>query len=240
MTRLIEKVPQPIRRDLRLSWKGMMRRLRSWKWPALILTIAVALVAFFLIFPNDREWFRWIRGDMDPELREFAQAVGGLGSYAQYNLAVVLGLWLAGKIWRSRSLQRLAAVVVVTTVAAGLFCNVFRFGLGRARPFTGEEPMQFYGPQIHAKYHGFPSGHTSTAFGTAIPILMVRPEIGVPVTAFAGLMGWARIYDKAHYPGDVLVGAYIGTLFGMAGGLPLRRVLKRGRRLRKSRKKQPG
>lgn len=221
-----------IRRDSQVGWTSIRQFLNRHRWKLLAtLALLIAAVALYT-FPRDSAWLKVIRGSGDPEIRHLAQQIGWWGKLAQYNLLVVAGLWVAGTIRKSRYLQRLAVVTFLSTVLAGVSCNIFRFTLGRPRPWTGVDPAEFQGIQPQARYHGFPSGHTSTAFGTAIPVLVALPQVGAPITLFAVTMGWARMYDRQHYPSDVLVGAAIGTIFGLAGGLPLRRSRSRGLRLK--------
>mgnify|MGYP003642077181 CR=1 FL=1 len=228
---------------LRVIWKFLKRhKVKSIISLALVISTVVVTT-----FPNDLAWHKAIRNDLDPaelsaaksmnidsdDVRKISQVIGHTGSLAQFNFAIIFGLWMIGLARKSRYMQRLAMMVFVSTVLAGLVCNVFRFSMGRPRPFTNVDPAQFQGPQFQAKYHGFPSGHTSTAFGTAVPVVSALPTFGIPVLLYAGTMGWARMYDKAHYPSDVLVGAYLGSLFGLAGGLPLARAGRRARRIKR-------
>lgn len=222
-------------RDWKLSWRDTKRFFKSNRWSIAISFVVMLLVFFFVTFPNDASIYQWIGAGKNPEVRKVASEIGHVGNVAQYNLGVVIAFWAIGRVRKSRYLQRLAVMIFLTTTLAGVFCNVFRVSLGRARPWTGEESTLFVGPQLEAKYHGFPSGHTSTAFGTAVPPLVCTPIAGVPITLFAGAMSWARIYDKHHYPSDVFVGAYIGTVFGLAGGLPLMRVRRRAVRIQQAR-----
>jgi len=220
-----------LKHDLRLSWQTTRDFLKR-HWIAIgICLLATALFAIFAGFPNDPALISWLRAGKDKKLREIAGQIGDWGGLAQYNFLIVIGLWAVGRVRRSRFLQRLAVVTFLSTFIAGAFCNVFRFSVGRPRPFTKESHLAFKGPQSLPKFHGFPSGHTSTAFGTAIPLLIAVPEVGVPATIFAGAMAWARVYDKQHYPTDVIVGAIIGILAGIVSGWPMlkiRRRLKRG------------
>lgn len=222
------RVPPDVRRHWNRSWRRAWSFLKR-HWGGMLAALILGVLPLCYTFPRDLEWSRAIRGE--GLHRELAQEIGSWGSAAQYNLLIVLGIWVWGAMRRSHYLKRLAMVTAVATILAGLFCNSFRFTLGRPRPFTREPPMEFRGPQLSPHFHGFPSGHVSTAFGTAIPVLIALPEVGVPVTIFAGAMAWARMYDRQHYPSDVWVGAWIGTIFGLAGGIPLWRVRKRlGRR----------
>jgi membrane-associated phospholipid phosphatase len=61
----------------------------------------------------------------------------------------------------------------------------------------------------------FPSGHTSTAFATAGSVMAsAGPILGLPVLALAGLTGYSRIQQRAHYTGDVIFGATLGYTMG--------------------------
>jgi len=61
----------------------------------------------------------------------------------------------------------------------------------------------------------FPSGHTSTAFGTAMYLSMVYPSLTPILMALAYFVGLSRIALGVHYPSDVLVGALLGILFSV-------------------------
>lgn len=60
--------------------------------------------------------------------------------------------------------------------------------------------------------YSFPSGHTTAAFSIAASIAAAFPEIGGCVLGLASLVGVSRIYLGVHYPTDVLIGAFIGTI----------------------------
>ena len=66
----------------------------------------------------------------------------------------------------------------------------------------------------------FPSGHTSTSIGAAFALLLGcrKKELGVGIPAFilSLLVGFSRIYVHVHYPTDVIAGAIVGLLSGVA------------------------
>ena len=66
----------------------------------------------------------------------------------------------------------------------------------------------------------FPSGHTSTSIGAGFALLLGcrKKELGIGIPAFiiSLLIGFSRIYVHVHYPTDVIVGALIGLLSGLA------------------------
>lgn len=74
----------------------------------------------------------------------------------------------------------------------------------------------------------FPSGHSAVAFAGAWLLSQHFPKRRGLLYTIAGLVGFSRIYLGAHYPGDVVVGSTLGTLFAIV----LRYILwpRRGRR----------
>jgi undecaprenyl-diphosphatase len=68
----------------------------------------------------------------------------------------------------------------------------------------------------------FPSGHTLAAFCTAFALSESAPESAAYV-GFAAAVAASRVHLRAHHPSDVLGGAAIGSVLGLA----LRPVLNR-------------
>lgn len=65
-------------------------------------------------------------------------------------------------------------------------------------------------------WHSFPSGHASFYFGMASAILFFNIPLGVFFLISAFLISFARVYCGVHWPSDILVGAIIGILCGLA------------------------
>lgn len=80
----------------------------------------------------------------------------------------------------------------------------------------------------------FPSGHTTAAFAAAAALWFARDPkapagLVVGVTVAAVLMGLSRMYCYVHYPTDVLAGAIVGTLAGLAAARLMDALWKRRR-----------
>jgi membrane-associated phospholipid phosphatase len=57
----------------------------------------------------------------------------------------------------------------------------------------------------------FPSGHSAAAFAFATGVGQVLPTAGFPLRALATVVGYSRVHTGVHYPGDVIVGALLGS-----------------------------
>lgn len=79
-----------------------------------------------------------------------------------------------------------------------------------------ERPYLAYPNLINGKIqstdYSFPSGHASSAFATATALSLACPKwyVIAPSFAYAGAVGYSRMYLGAHYPSDVLAGAIVG------------------------------
>jgi membrane-associated phospholipid phosphatase len=62
----------------------------------------------------------------------------------------------------------------------------------------------------------FPSGHSASAAAFAVSVGRLLPELRLPLRVAAGIVAFSRVYTGVHYPGDVVVGAALGTIVGRA------------------------
>jgi len=66
--------------------------------------------------------------------------------------------------------------------------------------------------------YGFASSHAANVFGLATFLCFVLDSkfsyLKYWLFFWASLVAYSRIYNGVHYPGDVLVGSFIGIIFG--------------------------
>jgi membrane-associated phospholipid phosphatase len=62
----------------------------------------------------------------------------------------------------------------------------------------------------------FPSGHSASAAAFAVSVGQVVPRLRLPLRVAAVIVAFSRVYTGVHYPGDVVVGAVVGSLAGRA------------------------
>jgi undecaprenyl-diphosphatase len=190
--------------------------------------LASSLLLAALIWPRDHAWLAALQGSSAgaaSDLHSLAWFLGTFGDYPTYNLPFALLLWIAGMATRRPFWCRLAIVALLGATLAGIFDDAFRLTLGRPRP-DANLPDGFYGPihALHGGYQSFPSGHAASTFGMGIALVLVDLPLGLLTTCFACAVVWARLELNRHYPTDVLVGAAIGTYFGLLVGFAARRL----------------
>ena len=56
-----------------------------------------------------------------------------------------------------------------------------------------------------------PSGHAASAFAFATAVGHELPREAAAVRALAALVAYSRIHTGVHFPGDVAIGALLGT-----------------------------
>ena len=173
----------------------------------------------FDMFLNfDLSVFEWIQSIQCGFLNAVMVFITTLGNAGAIFIVLALVL-LCTKKYRKAGLA-VAVALIVMLICNDLFLKEF---LARPRPFnllaTDPEKYAFWGegyvyPELIGKpsSYSFPSGHTSSAFAAAIALLCHNRKLGIPVTIFAAIMGFSRIYVEVHYCTDVIAGVVSGTI----------------------------
>jgi membrane-associated phospholipid phosphatase len=126
---------------------------------------------------------------------------------------------------------RMALPLVISGPLVGLAYTFLKWIVGRHRPSmviaghlqTVIAPFAFHPfaggivGLIHAESGlSFPSGHTALAFATAMCLARAFPRWGKVLFLAAAFVGAERILENAHYLSDVVAGAGVGILCGLA------------------------
>ena len=110
-------------------------------------------------------------------------------------------------------------------IVSGAMTAVLKGTVGRARPFAAPGDPDEFSPGhgfTNASFASFPSGHTSAAFATAT-VLSRALSLSHPGSRWwinsllfggATFVGFSRVYQRQHWPSDVVAGAALGTITG--------------------------
>ena len=128
-------------------------------------------------------------------------------------------LWILHKRFPGHFWTVLLAITLMI-VASDQTCNVFKNTVMRLRP-THEPTIQSV-VHILNNYrggtYGFYSSHASNAFALAIFLIIEvsqERKYIIPIALlYAILVAYSRIYLGVHYPGDILMGVFMGTIIG--------------------------
>jgi hypothetical protein len=158
----------------------------------------------------------------DLEMRERALATDGRGARRLARGAEHLGspevvgpalllTWAAGKAFDRPGLEGAGRRIGLPVAAAVAVTGALKVAVGRVRPrdvATESDRWQPFSGQA-----SFPSGHAAIAFATATALDRETHAGWVPWVAYplAGLVGWSRVRDDAHWTSDVVAGAALGA-----------------------------
>jgi undecaprenyl-diphosphatase len=123
--------------------------------------------------------------------------------------AWVLGLIVASLIDPRRGRRALREVLPSLWLTAVTVEVPIKRLFRRRRPFISIVRAIVVGKKPGG--YSFPSGHSAVAFGGALLLTRHFPRMGPIFYLIAALTGFSRIYLGAHYPGDVVTGAAIGS-----------------------------
>ncbi len=106
------------------------------------------------------------------------------------------------------------------TITLWLVVEFSKLLIGRKRPFVSIKATRIVGNK--AIGFSFPSGHTSQAFFMATLFaqsLKLGSVVVLGLYLLAAVTGITRIYLGAHYPRDVIAGAFLGTIWGFSASV---------------------
>jgi len=145
-------------------------------------------------------------------LNNFTQSAQKLGS--QYSWLVLGGFEVIGRLTDNAKAKAVAMDgLTASIIAAGIITPVLKYAVGRVRPNTATSEFQF---KPFSGNYSFPSGHVTQAFAVASVIAAHYDSWWVQGAAYglAGLVGYSRVQQNAHFTSDVVAGAVIGAVVG--------------------------
>ncbi|QJP34839.1 phosphatase PAP2 family protein [Nonlabens sp. Ci31] len=126
-------------------------------------------------------------------------------------------------LYRKLGIRNLAIALIAIALliaCSDQLANLFKNSFERLRPFR-EPALEGLISKVGKSggTYGFYSGHASSAvaFATFLWFILRRKHktIGIVMIIWAVLVAYSRVYLGVHYLGDVLMGAFMGTLLGL-------------------------
>ena len=137
----------------------------------------------------------------------FMIAVGYFG-HGFVGSIVALALLAHGYLYKDRRTKQAGFAVIIALIVAGTVAEALK------------ATVQLPRPKLRTSY-GFPSGHEADAFSLAAVLGVTFPAISPLFYLLAVLTGLSRLYLRAHFTWDVIVGAMIGLVVGIPVGRKL-------------------
>ncbi len=183
------------------------------------LLIGVGILSLFL-FGLDQivvSWMRDFHRSRFPGRPLFDIVNRGVEIMGQGNTltVVLLVFYGVGKYFNKR-LYEAAKYSLVGFIASGLVAQILKHLIGRGRPklTVHLDPLVFIGPTFQKQYVSLPSGHAAAAFCIAYIFSKYFPRYKVIFYLLAVSVGLHRMEELAHFPSDILAGAFIGLIVG--------------------------
>jgi|SRR3989338_2296338 len=137
-----------------------------------------------------------------------------LASYLAYILAALFVIWLVlAKIVRDEKIKIAVSAIIGSVLGRGLLVESIRFFYHHPRPFAALSGVK---QLLFETSYSFPSGHATFFFALSSVAYYYDKKAGIAFFILSGIMGIARIMAGAHYPFDIIGGAFAGSVIGFA------------------------
>lgn len=178
-------------------------------------TLAAVVGTGALCFLSDQNIKKWVDSNNTGLFDDIWESITNIGN-GVFLGGLLASYYIVGEVFKLDNMRKIALLGVESFVISGVLVGIFKYSIGRARPYTGESRASFHPFSSTSSHYSFPSGHATSAFSVATVIAEHSKEFLVDVTAYglATLVAMSRIQKNKHWVSDVFIGSVIGILIG--------------------------
>jgi undecaprenyl-diphosphatase len=156
----------------------------------------------------DRAVYQAVAATPTPELDGHYRRLSRAADHSVLWLGIAAAIAVVG----GRNGRRAAVEGVLAIGATSATVNLGIKPLARRRRPARADPAQFEARVVPMpESDSFPSGHAASAFAFAYAVGRHMPGLAVPIRLLAGGVAYSRVHTGVHYPGDVAIGAIVGS-----------------------------
>lgn len=175
----------------------------------------------------------------DKELFLYLNNLGSLPFDAFWELVSERFVWiplyviLCYLLYKNFSLKAFIFILIFValgTAVSDQVASIFKHGFLRFRPCKDPELQGLFRKVVTpGSDYGFYSAHASNTFflATYLSVLLKGKLKWFPIAIFvwAAVVSYSRIYLAVHFPGDVLMGAFMGIIIGLIFSFLAKKVI---------------
>jgi len=136
------------------------------------------------------------------------------GSFINFAITICLIVIIITDQYTTKRWTRYLFYICITASLSIIISDSFKYLLARYRPIMLFD-NNLYGMHYFSSewaLNSTPSGHTTRAFSILTAASFLYRRLTVVFISIAALIGVSRVLVTAHYPSDVLLGAFIGIV----------------------------
>ncbi len=153
---------------------------------------------------------------LDYRIRDIFDLITGLGISTPYLVAALAGVVFFRFIRKNEILANASALLFLAVALSGLANDLLKVLAGRSRPglllaenVYGFKPLT---DPFAYEYASFPSGHANTIAALCYGLHLVTGRFRYVWLTVALAVMASRVIVGAHFPSDVIFGAYLGVV----------------------------